>query len=248
MKRKYLFGVLALAVAVAVSGIAVAANQQTLTGKVKPKRLPLKKRKPVALKIVTTLQDPTAPDGTPDPATRAKIDFDNAIVFNFKRAGTCSAGQIATQDTAGARAACRSAWVGASITPGNVRIPGAPPTDVPITISVFNGVPSGGLRTILLHSFSPALPSPVVLTGTVRKAKRGKDYRKGRRLVVEIPPLPFGAAITRFEAKIGTGFKKGYVKANCSDKNRRINFAGKFIFETEPAQTVFSKQRCRVKR
>ena len=80
--RRYLVGGLITALAAAsVSAIALGAagRRRRSTGSHR-RQLPNKKnkRKPIALRVITTTGNPQAANGVPSPATKASIDFDNA--------------------------------------------------------------------------------------------------------------------------------------------------------------------------
>jgi hypothetical protein len=251
-RRKYLVGALAAVFALsATTGVAFAAKTQTAKLKVVPSKLPKKKRKNVALNIVTTTGDPAAPDQVPSPAVRALVNFDNEFTFNPGVAKTCTTGQISGQDTAQARETCKTALVGGGA--ATVFVPTG--TGVHITyqaeVSAFNGPKSAGNPTIILFSYVSALNYGQPLNGVIKKSKAGKDY--GKALDVTIPPLPFGAALTRFDVTVGNPNSgrpghKGYVKAKCGDRNRKLNLKSKFTYQDGTSLPASNAKKCKVKR
>ena len=247
-KRKFLIGALAAAVAVSVTGIAYSAQTQTAQMNVKPKKLPKKKRKNVSLFVRVATQDPTSPSGIPSPATRAQVNFDNAFLFRPGVAGKCAQTQIAdSPDTATARSRCRSALVGTGS--AIVLSPSGDPQNPNAfggVVSAFNSTPQGGRPTLILYTYIEALNFGQPLIGVLKKSGAGRDF--GKVLDVTIPPLTGGAALVDFRVTVGKPTKPGYVRANCSDKNKRLNIKAKFTYANGTSLTARAKRRCRVLR
>jgi hypothetical protein len=253
-RRKYLVGTLVAAFALTAMTAAPAFAAKTQTAKlnkVVPSKLPKKKRKNVALNIVTTTADPAAPDQVPSPAVRALVNFDNEFLFRPGVAGRCTTGQISGQDTANARSTCRSALVG-----GGAAVVFVPTgTGVHITynaeISAFNGPPNAGRPTIILFSYVGALNYGQPLNGVLKRSRAGRDF--GKALDVTIPPLPFGAALTRFDVTVGNPNsgrpgRRGYVKAKCGDRNRKLNLKARFTYQDGTSLPASNAKRCKRKR
>jgi hypothetical protein len=250
-KRKYLIGTLiaALAISGATVAFGAAGQKQTITLKVKPKNLPNKKKKyrAASLNVVTETTNTTAANQVPSPATLAKINFDNEIKIVPGVSPKCAESAVAGKDTAAAKAACPNAIVGGGS--AVVFVPGPnPPGNTHGTfnaeVTAFNGQPKGGKPTILLHTYTPALVYAQDLVGVLNPSTAGKDYKKGKRLDVTIPPLPLGAALTKFITTVGNGFKKGYIKAHCTDRNHKINAKSVFTYQDGSSLPASGASRC----
>ena len=151
--RKHLIWVLALAAAIAVSGIAVAENTQTIKATATPNKLPKKgKPKGLALNVITTTNDS---DGDVDAADRAQVFFDDNLFFFTRGIPTCEKSQVEGKTTAQAKAACGPAQVGAGA--ATVGIGGNPDAKAEAVVTALNGKPQGTKPTILLHSFVESL-------------------------------------------------------------------------------------------
>jgi hypothetical protein len=246
LNRHYLIGALAAALVVSLAGVASAAQFQTVKGIIKPKKLPKKKRAPISLRTIVTTGDPEAPGQVPSPATFARIDFDNAGTFHPRGVPRCSQGQLAeSPNTANARSICRAALVGAGR--AQVFVPAGPThATLDAEVSAFNSVPQDGRPTMILYSYVPALSFGLPLIGVLRRSTAGKDF--GLRLAVSIPPLPLGASLTLFDLTVGNGFKRGYLRANCSDRNRRLNVLARFTYENGTSLAARASQRCFVRK
>lgn len=261
-KRAYLVGALALALAVSVAGIGGAAagdTIQTFKAKVKPNKLPKKKRKGVALTVKTTVAKEGA-DGQPDPdvvpakAKKVKIDFDDDLKFTTKGLAKCKA-NISALTAEQARQACKKAQVSKNKgTKGEAKLPNpnGGVITLPAKVTAFNGPPRGKKPVILLHTDAAGGAVINVLTGVLKKSRAGKDF--GKRLDVAVPPLGGGAAaISVFKVKVkktyrSRGKKRKYISARCKDKNRKLNSKALFKYTDAPKETVKSKQKCKRKR
>jgi hypothetical protein len=247
-KRKFLIGALAAAVAVSVTGIAYSAQTQTAAMSVAPKKLPKKKRKNVKLFVHVSTKDTTSPTGVPSPATRARVHIDNAFLIRPGVAGRCTQSQIAdSPNTATARARCGRALVGTGsaivLSPSGDP---ASPNAFGGVVSAFNSTPQGGKPTLILYTYIEALNFGQPLIGVLKKSGAGRDF--GKVLDVTIPPLTGGAALVDFRVKLGKPVKPPYIKANCSDKNRRLNIKALFNYANGTALTARASQRCKVLR
>jgi hypothetical protein len=246
-KRRYLAAGLIAAMAATILGAqaASAAQTQTVRGAVRPAKLPKRKRVPISLRTVTTTSDPSAANQVPSPATRAVLHYDDAGQIYPGVAARCAVSAVANKSTADAKAACPKAIVGGGS--AEVFVPTGPTSHVVFNavVTAFNGQPQGGHPTIILHNYVADLALGQDLTGVFTRS-RLPDY--GPKLTVTIPPLPLGAALTRFDTTVGNGFKRGWVKSNCSDRNHRLNVKGIFTYENGQSLSASSKQRCRVRR
>jgi hypothetical protein len=249
--RKRLTWVVAAALAVVVSAAGIASatdstgtNYSLLKMKVTPSKLSKKKFKPVKKLFVdtSTLNNnnggtPTNPNISPAPTTKVVLTFDKNIKFTSKGLAQCNSATIVNDNTSQARSACKKSMVGSGSATACV-VGGA--TGVPCantfqqTVSAFNGKPKGGKPTIVLHSWSAALPLPVVLTGTL-------DQKKNT-LTVPLPPNVYSAAtITDFKTTVGKKYKKGkkklsYVTARCP--KGKLSLKGVFSYKGDPADHV----------
>jgi hypothetical protein len=242
--RKHLIWVLALAAAVAVSGIAVAENTQSINAAVTPSKLPKTKAKGVAINVVTRTNDT---DGDVDGALRAQVFFDDDLSFFTRGLPVCKESQVEGKTTAQAKSACSKAQVGAG--GADVGIGGNPDAKATATVTAFNGVPRGGKPVILLHSFVQSLGQTTVLVGVLKNSSG--DF--GKVLDVDIDPLPFGTAITRFQTRVKRSFnfrgkRRNYVSARCFDNNRKLNYKGTFTFDAGYKKTATDTQNCTVAR
>ena len=244
--RKHLVWVLGLALAIGIANVAVGANFQKITGTFKPNtNLSKTKFKPGNLNVITETGDQ---DGSVSPATRAKVFFDDDFRFTTRGLARCQPDQLTNTSTQQAKARCGNAQVGAGA--ATVALGGS--TDegarLDATVTAFNGPPRNGKPVILLHSRTdPPLNSTVVLTGVLKPLPRAGDY--GNVLDVTIPPLPGNTAITRFQVKVQKNFRfrgkrKSYVSGRCGDRNKRLNYKGRFIFDGSPAKTALDSQPC----
>lgn len=224
----------ALAILLATVGVAVAAQTQTVGIFVSPVKLPAKKMAPIALKIHTATGDPEAANGIPSPAVKALINFDDDIAVNAKLRGLgrCSPESIAGLSTDQAKATCPRSIVGGGS--AKVRIPWPNPegyVELPATVTAFNATRESGTGRprVILYSRQEDTGQGSSIIGVFKRSSAGADY--GRLLDVDIPLLLDGnAALTDFRVTIGNGYKKGYVKAQCRDRNRRINMKTRFFY------------------
>ena len=229
---------------VAFTGTALATSQkyQTAAIKVSPKKLPAKVKAPVALTITTTTGDPGAPNGIPSPAVRAFVNFDSNLSLSFAGLTECSPESINGLTTEMAKATCPGAIVGGGS--AKIRLPW--PTEsghleIPVVVTAFNGTKDpNGNRRIILFSRNDALAQGSALIGTVKKSTAGKGY--GTLLDIDIPLLAGNAALVQFQVTVGNGYKRGFVKLNCSD--RRINLKTLFNYNDGTSLPASGSFRC----
>jgi hypothetical protein len=250
-KLSYAAGALVVAVAVALPGIAPAKQAQTVSGSVKPRLLPKKKRRPVALRVITKTSDPAAVGQVPSPAIRSVVNFDDAgNVFPGVVSDTCTVGELAGMNTEEARVQCAQAIVGGGV--AQVFVPAGPghiPYDAEVT--AFNAARQASRPAIILFSYVPDLTYAQPLLGVFRPSRAGRDF--GVALDVTIPLLPLSAALVRFDVTTGNPVpgatpprpgRRGYIKSNCSDPDRTLTVKARFSFENGTALTARSTQRC----
>jgi hypothetical protein len=242
-------------VALAAPGGAVADPIQSITAKLKPKKLPKKKYRPARI-YVEILTGPNAGAATnpeqPPSADRTRVNFPKNMKFDPRKAPRCRAGEARLQNTTTAQAKrlCgkrsivsrgskeptgpehtngTSAWV-------TVDLPGPGTTlGVPVVVTAFNGSKK---NTLFLHSRADSVNNTSVLVGKLRKGPRGY----GKTLDVRIPPLLAGA-ISRFTTTV----KKGrYVQARC--RSKRMRFQAITRYEDHPTTTDDYRSMCERKR
>jgi hypothetical protein len=243
--RKHLVWVLGLALAVGVVGIASATNTQGITAQVGPSavaKLPKTTLKPTKLRTITTTgcQSPCSGAGAIKPVSKAQVSFDNDIVFTTKGIATCPKSKLDATTTAAARAACPKAIVGQGQAKVGVAGDPSPGAEVAAVITAFNGPKQGGKDVIYLHTRVDAIANTTILTGVLTKV--GGDF--GNRLDVTVPPLTANSATKVFDVTVQHG---KYVRAHCGDKNKTLNYKGKFTYSGgEPSKTVSDIQKCKV--
>ena len=146
--------------------------------------------------VITTYTNspPSAPDRY---ATNTKLYFPTDFRFNAAGLPQCAnTPSFAGGTTANALALCGPAKVSSF---GSANIEGAIP-GVTAVVTAFNGQPSGGNPTLLLHSQSSAGPS-LVLVGTLRNSDVG-GFGKMLDVPVDLGPLQGTEAITDFKVGI----------------------------------------------
>jgi hypothetical protein len=231
-KRKYLIGAtLALAASVAVAAIAQAAvTGQTLTVSVASKKQDKKVAGPADINVtVDTTESPPTPAA--QTASQTVVDFDKDFKFTPGNLATCNPTTLAGTTTAQAQAACPGSQVGSGAATLCSALGGCSATPgggIQGTVTAFNGVPSGGNPTIVLHArFGPPANTTTVLTGVLGASPLGNPY--GKRLTVTVPDTAltglhlthFQTAIAKLKTKKGKKGKpsKFYVMAKCSHKS-----------------------------
>lgn len=169
-KRKYLIGLtLALAASVAVSGIAQGAvtSQQLIVSVAKSKQ-DRKVRGPADINVtVNTTETPPTPVNQTAAQTVLTFpgDFD---LGNTAQYPECDPATLANTTTAQALALCAPSQVGAGDSTVCSATGGCGVTSLPGVVTAFNGVPSGGNPTIILHNrIGPPANATTVLTGVL---------------------------------------------------------------------------------
>ena len=84
--RKSLLTAMGLIVVLGISGVAMAApNTQTISGTVKPKKLPESgKAAPIKLIVDVSSTNSGNANSVPNPTTRARVDFDKDVKYQQK--------------------------------------------------------------------------------------------------------------------------------------------------------------------
>ena len=227
--RKSLLTAMGLIVVLGISGVAMAApNTQTISGTVKPKKLPESgKAAPIKLIVDVSSTNSGNANSVPNPTTRARVDFDKDVKYQQKGYPTCDFSSFsAATTTAGAKQECGDSQIGSG--GAQIQVPtavGSPPVEVPATVTVFNGKGKG----IILFT-SNSLSGGTVLPGKIKKSDAGGPY--GVMLDVPVPPLAGGAAvIQQFDATVkktynSGGKKRSILSSTCKDK--KIKFQARF--------------------
>jgi hypothetical protein len=246
--RKHLIWVLGLALALASVGIAYgAANTQTITGTITPKKLPKSgKGAPVSLFIDVASTNSANAFQVPNPTTLAKVDFDKDIKIQQKGLPTCDPTQFTSATTvAQAKSACSDSQLGGGT--AKIEVPtatGAPPINIAATVTAFNGAG----KKLILFTYN-TLSGAQTLTGTIGGSTGGSKY--GTTLTVPVPPLAGGSAVIQeFNTKVSKkyhlhGKKASYVSSTCKDK--KLNFQARFTDNQGNTATGTSTQKCKQK-
>jgi hypothetical protein len=243
--RKHLIWALGLVFALASVGIASAVpNTQTITGTVTPKKLPKSGAgKAIKLKIDVASTNSGNANQVPNPTTDAKVDFDKDITYQQKGFPTCDTSGFTAATTADqAKSDCGDAAIGTGSSA--VEVPtatGAPPLQVPATVSAFNGKGKG----IILFTYNS------LSGGTVLNGKIGKSSASGYGLTLDVtvPPLAGGTAVIQeFNATIKKtynykGKKKSILSSTCKDK--KLKFQARFTDNKGQIATGTGSQSCK---
>jgi hypothetical protein len=244
--------IIGLMLAVAMPSVAQADPIQSVTTKLKPKKLPKKRYRPaqIRVEIITgpNAADPVNPEQPPS-AFRTKVNFPKNMRFDTRKVPKCKGAEAKLQNTTTAQAikVCKrksivskgsrlptgpaptigtSAWV-------TVDLPGPGTTlGVPVVVTAFNGEKK---NQIFLHSRADSVNNTSVLVGRLKKGPRGF----GRTLNVKIPPLLAGA-ISRFTATVQNG---RYVQSRC--KTKRMKFQATTRFTNHPTVTDNFSLKCK---
>ncbi len=229
-KSKYLIaGVAAVALSVAGSGVAQAATfgGQSLEMTAASGKQDKKKAGPVnslTTSVITSYTNP--PPSAPDLyASHTNVYFPKDYVFNTTGLPTCeNTPAFAAGTAATAVSLCGPAQIGT----GDATIEGPVP-GVTAQINAFNGVPSSGNPTILLHSESSAGPS-IVLVGTLKNSDVA-GFGKVLDVPVDLGPFQGVEAITRFTVTIPK--KQLPAKAASSAKKKKKKKAKKYFISAK---------------
>ncbi len=169
--------------------------------------------------------------GRPSPLRQALIDFDHDGRISVAGLPTCAPESIAAASSEEAQRICRGAIVGTGRVEAIVSLSSGP-VQVRAPLTIFNGPPSNGQPTVVLHA-QTTVPATQTYAILVPIEQRRGEYRYRAR--IELPPIAGGlGALTRIEAKIGRRYRAGgrsrsYVSARCSDNILRTH--GHFVFE-----------------
>ena len=238
IRKSRLVGALGLTLALGVSGIAfgtAATNNAQVLGKVSPKKLDKKKRKPVNL-YLGVANSPEIVNGSQSNPAVENISIGKNVKVSLNKADACSAPLVNGSTTAQARAMCPpKSYLGSGR--AVVTLPNKNQIS-DLVVSVF----AGGGNLVRLHTYSPTLQagSPIV-NGNIVKSTAGSKY--GQALSVNPAPETGALMITHFDATISKSSK--VATANCQSKT--IPFLRKVTYKDGTSETVSLKQKCKRK-
>jgi hypothetical protein len=247
---------LAIVMAVAVAGIAVAAKPTVvragnlvlkINGGFAPKKLP--KQEPAPIRLFGSGNISTVDGSHPPVAKTITIDFDKQGAINARGLARCTTGRLQARPTGAAKSACRKAIVGKGSTTVRVAFPDSTPFNATGPLVFFNGGVRGGTTTVLIHAYV-AVPTPTAIVTTV-KVKRIRKGRYGTRAEASIPVIAGGSgAVTRFNLSIKRSFSRGgkpqgYLLARCGRGSLAAHGIGTFSDGTRLVGTIVRPCRAR---
>ncbi len=227
-------------------GIASAQEQQTIGGKLRPKRLFKKgKRKTVSLFVNVASSNPSNPYALPSPTTLAKVDFDKDVKIQNKGLDTCAFSRFSSATTTSqAQNICHSSMVGGgSSTIALPTGPSTPPLFIHATVTAFNATHN----RLVLHTYNQS-SGATTLVGRIRH-DRTSGHKFGQTLIVPVPPLAGGTGvITQFDARVKRTYRyrghwRSLVSATCRD--HKILFQARFSYQDGTSARGRDKQRCK---
>ncbi|MDX6607053.1 MAG: hypothetical protein QOD14_1593 [Solirubrobacterales bacterium] len=230
-KRKYLIGALLSVIgALVVSGTASAAvTGQTYSVTTTPPKQQKKVFGPV--KSFTNVVDTAYSGGFTPVASTTVLTFSRDIRFTPGNIPQCPTASVNNKPVATAKAACPGSIVGQ----GSAKINGGALNAV---VTAFNGQPSGGSPTILLHTSVNNDALDPTLVGVLNTSSN--------TLTVTIPNT--GTAITHFDTtinKIKSGKKTWYVMARC--KKKKWTNTETTTYQGGTTTTASTTQKCKQK-
>jgi hypothetical protein len=172
---------------------------------------------------------------------RFTFHLDNDIAFDTTGIPQCPLASITNALRANALAACPDSIVGSGTTTwiGS----GGPLNGV---IDAFNGQPSSGHPTVLLHDAIYSSGSEAVDTTSVAELSpsvRGGDF--GTQISIPWPPVGLGTthlAFTLNNLEPTPGHH--YWSAGCGDADRTIDYAGDFTYNDSSVTSATATQPC----
>jgi hypothetical protein len=182
-------------------------------------------------------------DGTHPPALKeVLVEADKNTAVTTKGYPACKAGQLQSQDTSHAEAACKSAIIGKGNTGVEIAFPESKVVPVSSKLLVFNGGESGGVTTYFIHAYiTVPVPAAIVTTVKIKKIHHG---RYGILATASIPKIAGGSgSVTSFSLKIDKKFTyKGkqvsVLSAKCPDGKLQAHATAVFADGTR-ASTEF---------
>lgn len=221
-------------------------NSQSIDVKIGPKKLSKTKLTPATLEVTTKVTNATTKGNVPVPATKVVVDFDKTAKLFTKGLPTCNASQLQSVSTEIAKQNCKGAIIGKGKAAALLPV-GASIFNVDQIVTAFNGAPTGGKPTVLLHSYGTTpVQTTLVLVGVVTNYNK-QGY--GPRLDVTVPLIAGGAgALTDFNVKIDKKWKykgesKSFISAKCPN-SKKLKARGAFTFKDGETITALSSQSC----
>ena len=236
-----------LVMALGVSAIAyadgVSENTPNVVGKVTPKKLDRKKKKPVNLFLEVSTYNSANQAAIPAQAPEKEfLKISKNVSWKSNAAPLCGSPLNGTT-TVQAKAVCPA---GSAIGNGvaNVLLPGPGGSVIPVNdliVTVFNGPATNQVR---LHAYSPTLGAAAtqVINGSIVSAGGGAY---GKALSVPDAPDVAGdaGAITKFNATIGRSTK--VARANCDRKT--MKFERTVTYDDGTSEKATFSKKCKRK-
>lgn len=217
-------------------------------GGFKPTALPARHNAPITLwtegKISTISGD------QPPRLREVELEFDRHGSLVTSGLASCTAPQLEGATVAQARQACPKAIVGEGYGQATVSSPQAPPYQITLPITLFNGPHQGGDATILAYAYG-TVPAPTAYVVPI-VIEPIHDGPYGYRLKVAIPEIDNGAAIpTAVHIRAGRfwtfrSHRYSYLNARCE-----VGFLeahGKFSFANGLTVSGSVSRPCTVRR
>jgi hypothetical protein len=251
--RKYLTLMMAViaVIALTVVGIATAANNKpvtvrsgnlelTVNGGFTPTALPKNEFAPIKFsgsgKIKTL-------DGTHPPALKEfVIETDKNGTIDVTGFPTCTSGKLQSQDSAHAKAICKSAIIGEGKTEVEIAFPESKVVPVTSPLLIFNGGQKGGVVTLFVHAYiTVPVPAAIVTTVKIKKIHKG---RYGLLTTASVPKIAGGSgSVTSFSFTAGKtytykGKKRSILSAKCPDGKLQANGTAVFADGTRASAGV----------
>lgn len=202
MRKALTVGAVALLVAVAAVGLAVAKGKRPkptivqagnmvleINGDVTPKTLPKHDLAPMGIwgsgKLATL-------DGSHPPALEtASFDADKDAFVSVKGLPACKIGKLEARPTKAAEAVCGDAILGRGSATVEVAFPEQAPFDSTGPLTLFNGGERNGVVTVLAHAYVN-VPAPTAVIATVRVHRVSKGAF-GLHVDVDVPRIAGGS-------------------------------------------------------
>ena len=235
LNGRYVFGVVALAVAaiLVVAGLAAAEQPvRSIVGEIEvvfnggfsPKVLSKKKATPVTFSIEGKIISLNKEEEHPPALKEFLLEGDKHAGINVKGIPTCTAGKLQSRTTEQARKICGPALIGTGKTEAGIKF-AEQPKEVPAKseLLAFNGGAKGGVTTLFIHAYI-TVPTPAAIVTTV-KIKKIHKGRYGLESVASIPKIAGGTgSVKSFSLKLN----KGIISATCPDGH--LNARGTAVF------------------
>jgi len=217
-------------------------------GKVKPKKLPKKKRKPVTLKVRGAID---TKDGTTPPiARKVVVDFDKNGGIYAKGKKKCKPRKLIDRRTKAAKKACKKSLIGKGKTEAIVDFPNQDPFVAKGPLLAFLGKKKGRAQTIIFHVFAN-VPAPTAFVVPVKIKKKAPGRKFGLRTITKVPTISGGnGRLTKFKLKLNKqwrhkGKKRRFTTARC--KNGRFVARAKVNFQGAPNVKGGLVRKCKKK-